>query len=98
MAWPTVLRLPTRDKTFIPSPKRPDRLRGSPSVLLRGTGVPRAGYGGEGVELTTHPPTNAEIKIEWSYGSTPPYAFFGGNMSDSPFAALQGYSKLLSGF
>ena len=37
--------------------------------------------------LNTHPPASAET--EWSYGSTPPYAFFGGNKSDSPCAALQ---------
>ena len=34
MAWPTVLRLPTRSKRFIHSQKHPDRLWGSPSLVF----------------------------------------------------------------
>ena len=50
----------------------PDRLRCPPSLLYNGYRVFPGGKGGQGVMLTTHPPSSAEVKKELSYTSTHP--------------------------
>jgi hypothetical protein len=61
---------------IFPSPRRPNRLWGPPSLLsncYRGAffrGVKRSGR-----EADHSPPTSAKVKNMWMYTSTPPYAF-----------------------
>jgi hypothetical protein len=53
------------------SPRRPDRLWGSPNLLCNGYwGVKRPGR-----EADHSPPTTAKVKKMWIYTATPPYAF-----------------------
>jgi hypothetical protein len=61
---------------FFSSPPRPDRLWGPPTCLSTGyredfsSRVKRSGR-----EIDHSPPPGAEVKIAWSYTSTPPYVF-----------------------
>jgi hypothetical protein len=72
MGWTVRGSNPSSGKRFSP-PKRPDRLWGPPSLLLKG-------YWGSFPEVTwsvrevNHsPPSSAEVKNEWRYTSAPPY-------------------------
>ena len=42
-----------RDKTFFSSPKHPDQLQGTPSLLYKGTSVLSRDLSGHNVKLTT---------------------------------------------
>lgn len=58
-------------KKFFCFPKRPDRLKGSPSLLFGGylgflQSLKRAGFDADHL-----PPPNAAVKNEWSYTSSP---------------------------
>jgi hypothetical protein len=69
------VRVPVGSRIFS-SPRRPDRLWGSPNLLLNGywravsPGVKRPGR-----EADHSPPTSAEAKKMWIYTPTPPYVF-----------------------
>jgi hypothetical protein len=70
---------PGRGKLFISSPKRPDPLWGPLTPLCSGYRVLFPPVGGGGVkrperEAEAVTPLNVEVN-EWSYISTPPYAF-----------------------
>lgn len=63
-------------KRFISIPKRPDYIWESHNLSFHWYhGALSSGVSGRGVKLTTHSPSSAEVKNEWYYISTPPYAF-----------------------
>ena len=59
-------------KRFICSPKRPDRRRGRHCRLFSGNLSYLPGINRQWHEIKLRPPSNAEVKNEWSYTSTPP--------------------------
>lgn len=76
-----------RDK-FFSSPKRSDRLCGSPSLLYKGKrhfipGVKRAGR-----EIDHSPTSSAEIKNGWTYASSPSICLHCMDKDNRPFLLL----------
>jgi len=57
---------------FFSSPKRPGRLWGSTSLLFN---CYRYSFPGIRREVDHSPPSNDEVRNEWSYTSTPLYRF-----------------------
>ena len=63
---------PSRDKRFISSPKRPNRLCDPPSLLFIGYRGSFPGIKQPGSQFNHSPPFSVEVKSEWSYTATPP--------------------------
>jgi hypothetical protein len=69
------VRVPVGPRIFC-SPNRTDRFWGPPNLLFNGyRGLFSPGVKRPGREAEHSPPTSAEVKIMWSYKSTPPNDF-----------------------
>jgi hypothetical protein len=60
---------------FFSSPRRPDRLWGSPSLLSNGYRVSFPGVKWSGRETDHSLPTSAGVKSTWIYIPPPPHVF-----------------------
>jgi hypothetical protein len=71
MSWTVQGSIPSKDKTFLSSPKCSDWLRGPPSLINGYQGFFRRGpaAGHEGIHS---PPFSAKVKNEWNYTYTTP--------------------------
>jgi hypothetical protein len=65
-----------RSKRFLPSPNRPDWLWDLPSFLSNGYWGFFPGSKAAGAWSWPSPRSNAEVKNEWSYTSTPPICLY----------------------
>ena len=76
-SWPTNCGLFFgRGNRFFSSPKRPDRIWGPLSPLLKGHwGLLSRGWSGRDFKVTTHLHLVPKVRMSKSYSSTPLYAF-----------------------
>jgi hypothetical protein len=72
-------------KRFFSSQKRPDRLRGPPSLLFNAYWDSFPGVKRPGPEVNYSPPSSAEVKTESIYTSSPLHAFMAWTGKTLPF-------------
>ena len=83
-------------KIFFSSPRRQDRLLGSPNLLLNRYRHLFPGVKRPGSHVGHLPSTSAEVKSKWSYTSIPPYALIKWQWITLPFTFHVSYDKFSS--